>query len=717
MALPLIGLTVLTGYLLNKDNDVTASRRDVITRTNVVENDKPNGSNIYSSNMTNEADYKVFTKSTANYNAAQHPEISGILPPLFNTYGVSGNTGILAKVPASVLLAPVNAPAVQQVVDSAEMNRLNELNRRANILTSNDTAPKIEKRPMFNPVYSGIQKDFTNTSTLQSSDFKTEGMSNVNPLTGLPYETEHKNMVPFFGGVVKQNVEKLTNTSTLDLYTGKTDTFIHKKEIKPFYTLMKQDINGTPNVTNLEMDRFIPSNYKQNEKLSYEERVSAPKAGTIDNQIRTVAKSVDELRVASNPKLIYEGRTLSGQYASVRGVQAHVNKNLVDTHYENKPEMWLKTTGAIKADASRENFVLKATSREDTSNESYYGNGYSTQYTKNSQRTATASNVNDMTDSIVQDSKRQVFTNDFVRNYNPAKKSDVSDDYGKTTYTPYVTERQLNGETNQFDLNVNQSKVGVRVYTQDDVRPTVKQTTLISDNSGHLKTHDKGGMSAVDAGLQKWEAKATNKQTLINNKYIGAMKKDEGMGYTVAKYVAKTTGKEIISANSEYTGNSSAMGSAQSSKIQSTYRDPIKTRNVTSINYTGSSAPSSQNMSISRHNFNNAEINDRQETLISHERASGPQKFQISSGIDSQGAFKYTHKMQLKEGSSYRKQQDVHEFMNARLPNAITPTQSIGLQQNKKEDHSETENTRFQPDVLLSQLKNNPYNIYGPGRL
>jgi hypothetical protein len=705
MALPLVGLTVLTGYLLNKDNDATTPRRGIVTRTNVVENDKPNGSNIYSSNMANEADYQVFSKSTSNYKDAQHPEISGILPPLFNTYGVSGNTSILSMTPTSA-----NVQGVQQVADSAEMNKLYELNRRANIITSKD-APKIEKRPMFNPVYSG------NTVTLQGSDFKTEGMSNVNPLTGLPYETEHKNMVPFFGGVVKQNVENLTNTSTLDLYTGKTDTFIHKKETKPFYTLMKQDINGTPSVTTLEMDRFIPSNYKQNEKLSYEQRISAPKAGTIDNQIRTVAKSVDELRVASKPKLTYEARTVSGQYSSVRGIQPQVNKNLVDTHYENKPEMWLKTTGAVKADASRENFVLKTTSRESTSNESYYGNGYSTQYTKNSQRAATASNTNDISDSIVQDSKRQIFTHDFVRNYNPDKKSDVSDDYGKMTYTAYVTERQLNGETNQFDLNVNQSKVGVRVYNQDDVRPTVKQTTLIGDNSGHVKTHDKGGMSAVDAGLQKWEAKATNKQTLINNKYIGGMKKDEGMGYTVAKYVAKTTGKEIISSNSEYTGNSSAVASAQNYKIQSTYRDPIKTRNVTSVYYTGSSAPSSQNMSISRHNFNNAEINDRQETLISSERASGPQKFQIASGIDSHGELKYTHKMKLKEDSSYRKQQDVNEFMNARLPNAITPIGSIGLQQNKKEDHSETENTRFQPDVLLSQLKNNPYNINGPGRL
>lgn len=667
MALPLVGLTVLTGYLLNKDNDAN-SRKSVATRSGVVENDKPNGSNIYSSNVANEADYKVFSKSTSNYNNAQHPEVSGILPPLFNASGLSGNTGILTS------------KGVDQI-DSAGMNKLNEFNRRTDILVSSKEAPKIEKRPMFNPVYGSIGKELAN-NTLPSSDFKIEGMSNINPLTGLSYETEHKNMVPFFGGAMKQNVEHLTNTSTLDLYTGKTDTFIHKKETTPFYTLMKQDINGTPAITTLEMDRYIPSNYKQNEKIAYEQRVQAPKAGTIDNEIRTVAKSVDDLRVASKPKLTYEARTVSGQYASVRGIQAPVNKNLVDMHYENKPEMWLKTTGAFKADASRDNFVLKATSRQDMT-ESYYGNGYSTQYNKNSQRASTANNLNDMSDSLVQDSKRQVFVNDYVRNYNPNKRSDVSDDYGKTTYKPPTTQRQLNGETNKFDVNINQSKMGARVYNQDDARATIKQTTLKGDNSGHMRTHDKGGMSAVDAGIHNWEAKSTNKQALINNKYIGGMKKDEGMGYTIAKYVARTTGKEIISSNSEYTGNSSVVSSLQSS----------------------------------RHNFNNAEINDRQEVLISSERASGPQKFQISSGVDSHGQLKYTHKMELKEGASYRKQQDTKEFMNARLPNTITPVQSFGLQQNKKQDYSETENTRFQPNMLLSQLQNNPYNINGPSRL
>ena len=699
LALPLVGITVLTGYLLNKDESSVTPRSTQVTRTDVVKNDIPNGLNIYHSNKVNEANNEVLQKSLANYKDAETPSVTAMLPPLFNTYGASGNTSILTNEAVKGAGAGTNVIAGAGT-SSSEMNKINEMNRRINVL-DNKKEIGITNRPMFNPIYPSAQPQ---TGT---SDFKSEidSQNTVNPLTGLPYETNHKNMVPFFGGSIKQNVEKLTNTSVLDLYTGKTDSFIHKKETKPFYTLMKQDINGTPSVTlNTDMDRYIPSNYKQSEKPFYEERFAKPKAGTVENDIRVYGKTPEELRVASNPKLTYEGRTLSGQFMSVRGIQSQVNKNLVDTHYENTPDRWLKTTGAITGESSRDNFVIKPTSRQDTT-ESYFGNGHAAQQVKSSQRVVNEKDITEgssVPDSIVRESTRQSYSTSFIRNYNPVKKTDVSDDYGKNTYTPYVTERELNGETNQFQLNVSKQTLGVRMHHQDDVRATIKQTTLSSDNSGNMRTHDKGKMTAVESGLQNWEAKATNKQALVNNKYIGAMKKDEGMGYTIAKYIAKTTGKEIISANSEYTGNSSA--AAKNAKIYSTYQDPIKTRNVTSVHYTGSSAPVSRQDAASRQNYNNAEINDRQETLLINERPSGPQKFQISSGVDSQGTFKYTPKMQLKEESSYRKQQDMNEFLNSKLPHLTTPLENIGLTENRKETQSEVENTRLQPMLIRNQL-------------
>jgi hypothetical protein len=713
LTIPIIGATLLIGALLNNEK---SPRSDISIRNDVIKNDIPNGANIYSSNAAAEADHEVLQRGIQNYKDAQDPAMTNILPPLFNTYSVNGNTNVLTYNSQDPSASYVN---------SNKMNKINELNRRINILETS-SQPDVTNRPMFNTnvLHNKLIVSNEDDKTLANSDFikdNDNSKSNLNPLTGLPYSVEHNNMVPFFGGNVKQNVEPLANVSKLDIYTGNKDTFQHKKEIKPFYTLMKQDINGTPSVTNnIDMSRYIQSNYKQGEKPFYEERVSAPIAGTIQNKIRNYGKSVDELRVASKPKLSYEGRTISGQFANIRGVHAPVNKNLTNTYYENTPDRWIKTTGAVTGEVARENYVtnFKDTKRQITSTDSYYGPGKSVSSLKEMQRTVNANDINNIPktfDSIVQETNRQSLDADYIRNINTSFRSDDKYDYGKSTYTAYVTERQITGETNQFDLNVNKENTGNKMYYQDKAKGTIKETTLIHDNSGHIKTSfDKGSSLAYASGVQNWDAKATNKQVLVNNKYIGIASKEEGMGYSVANYVAKTTDKEMLSNNS-YTGNG-GNETLQNPSIYSTYKDPIKTRNVTSINYTGNSAPTTK-YTMSRNDYNNAEINDRQESLLLNNRESGPNIYQIASGSDSQGQFKYTEKMALKEESSYRRLQDTEEFINPALSKVPYQIKDLGIFENKKETQSEEENNRLVSELYSVQLKDNPYFINGPNRI
>lgn len=648
--LPIIGLTGLLGSYLTKNN---TERRNLSIRNDIIENDKPNGSNIYSSNMVNEAEQLVLQKATDNYNASNNPSITNVLPPLFNTYSVSGNKDIM--------------------IDSYDMNKINELNRRNNILETTQ-APPITSRPMFNPVLFVSNDDNKDN---KFSDFTNEN-SEINQLTGLPYDKAHNNQVPFFGGTLKQNVEKLTNVTKLDMFTGSSDTFVHKKETVPFYPLVKQDINGTPMITvNTDMSRFIQSKFKQDERPFEQARVSAIKSGTIENPIRSYGKSVDELRVASKPKMTYEGRTISGQYMNVRGVQPKLNKNKVDTYYENTSDRWNKTTGAIVNESARQNFEtnFKETNRQDTSNESYYGPGQS-MYNKDSQR---MSLIPGGFDSEVKEPIRQTLKIDTVRNFNTNNRKD--DEYdGKSSYRVYDTERHITGETNKFDVNVNMQNKGNRIYLQDDAKGTIKETTSENKNKGYIKTtFDKGSIGAFDKGLQNWDAKVTNKEIYVNNKYIGIADKNEGMGYSIANYQAKTTGKETI--HSSYYGNNSNSG--------------VKT-------------------TMSRFNYNQAEINDKKEILVSNNRSSGPNKYQISSGMDNQGAQKYTENMKLKENQSYRRSQDVNEFLNPLLPKIISQSNQLGVIENKK--HS-NESDRLQPSFVLNQLKNNPLVINGPNRI
>lgn len=48
-------------------------------------------------------------------------------------------------------------------------------------------------------------------------------------------EFRHNNMVPFYGGSVKQNVRAAANVSMLDSFTGSGDTQIKKREVEQMF--------------------------------------------------------------------------------------------------------------------------------------------------------------------------------------------------------------------------------------------------------------------------------------------------------------------------------------------------------------------------------------------------------------------------------------------------------------------------------------------------
>ena len=707
MELLILGGIIFGGMTLNKKS---TRQNNVNKRESVIQNDIPNGSNIYTSNYANEADLQVFNKSSQNYIDAQDPKITGILPPIFNTYGVNGNKNVSGSGEFKMLNSPLNT------LSGADMNKVNEINRRMNIVDSKST--NIVDRPMFsseigNGIIANTEGSLINENV--GIPFNKNKNDNVNPLTGLPYESAHKNMVPFFGGNVKQNIETLTNVPLLDLYSGNTDTFKHKKEIGSFHTLQKQDIHGTASITvNTDLNRYIPSNFKEGEKPFYPELVAAPISGTIDNKIRNYGTSVDQLRVASKPKLSFKGRTIAGQFMNTRGVHAEVKKNLVNTFYEQTPDMYLKTTGLIKANEVRERFSMKPTERQDYTDELLKGPSYHRTFNKTIQRTVLQNGKTENFDSIVKESSRQNldYQQEFLRNVDGPEKH--SNDYGKKGYTPYITERSLD-RTDQYDLNVNSQKRGTQIYNQDLPKNTIKQTTLIGDTSGFIKsTFDKGSSEAYNEDIQHWSAKHTQKELLVNNKYIGNIEKPIGMGYNIANYDAKTTSKETTMLE-DYNGISD--GLLLHPEIYSTYKNPIKTRNVVSVDYTGSSAPVSRKDTMSRNDYNNAEINDDKEILLMNSRPSGPNIYQIDAGVDALGKFKYTENMALKGESSYRRLQDVDEHLNAINPYLTTPLQNLGIIENKSQDLSEITNKNITPQYINNQLSNNPYFINTQGKI
>lgn len=651
LTIPLIGLTALAGYFFSKDGK--NARNTEVPRNQIEKFDKPNGSNIYTSNVVKEANDEILQRSLENYKLAKNPSETGVLPPLFNAYSSVGNDTILYQ------------DALPTSFSSSEMGKLNDLNRLENVLEKE----KIEtnKLPMFRN-YMGTEINDENTYSLSLPYENTE----INLLTGKPFEKNHKNMVPFFGSNVKQNMEMFSNQSLLDNRTGNTSTYKHKQEIESLYDKKPENIYGNPVFSSqVNKDRYIPSLYRQNERPIEPEKISAPIAGTFDNNIRPVFKDVNELRPGNRPKESYKGRTLSGKMGETRGIQAKVSKNRPDTYFEN--EHRFAGPGEYVAPKIREDYStnMKNSSRQ-SYNIEYYGSGFNSSLVENKPGLSTVDNSAEI-EAYFQEPKRFNFENDYNRNMSGTIIQNHSEhDYGRSALNVPESERASTGIQTHL-LNANDKTRGVRLKLQDNAKTTLKQTTIKTDNYGGVNnsTLNFGANAPYNLGISQVDAKTTHKETIVDNKYKGQIHKNNGMGYVVNKYDAKTTGKEIVTeASKDYISN-----------------------------------PKYTNQSESRDKFKNAVIRDDKQDVLMGERTRGPQKFQIASGKDSQGEIKLTENMLLKEKQDRREKiQNEYKF---------TPSKDqIGMIVRYRDDNEDVDTiNRIQPELIHYQLQDNPYSI------
>jgi hypothetical protein len=337
--------------------------------------------------------------------------------------------------------------------------------------------------------------------------------------------------------------------------------------------------------TSVDIDRYIPSLYKQNDKPFVEERIAAPISGTIDNNIRPSFKDVNELRVANKPKESYDGRTIAGQRGEVRGVQSKAFKHRPDTYYEQTQDHLLKTTGKyINAKADEDYLTnLKHTSRQDYNLE--YMGGAIGEVSQTTQRTRLMNSddlIPEKEERLVQMPKRMNFENDYIRN---ATGNKSVNDFGKSTLVNYDTQRGNKGQI----INRGRSSMGFKTALADSAKATMKETTLKVDNSGNIRTtFDVGKSAAYRSGVSGLDM--------------------------------KTTQKEIISENSAYTG---IAGSSEhrNTKVYETYFNPEKVRNAVLVeNYT--SNPETFQIGAGKHAF--GEIKSTENLLIKEEEDRRP---------------------------------------------------------------------------------------------
>ena len=211
--------------------------------------------------------------------------------------------------------------------------------------------------------------------------------ASVRSLTGNKIDTnnfKHNNMVPFFGGKIRGcGADPNVTESTLDTMQGAGSQYIRKTEQGSLFKPTKNIgfSAGAPNTTDFMRSRVNPS-LKMANVLPWEKQQVGPglnngytnnasgglNAG-MESRDSWMPKTVDDLRVATNPKQTFELTGHEGplstviKNASTKQTLGNVEKYRPDTYYSVGPERWFTTAGGNEAPTARSNTIMHEQNR------------------------------------------------------------------------------------------------------------------------------------------------------------------------------------------------------------------------------------------------------------------------------------------------------------------------------------------------------------------
>lgn len=358
-------------------------------------------------------------------------------------------------------------------------------------------------------------------------------------------DMKHLNMTPFFGSKVRQNIHTY-DESRLDNMNGSGSQQFSKKEVGQLFKPQEnmQWGHGMPSTTSFVQSRMNPSHSMNNVKPFQEIRVGPglnQKDGVLGSggfnsgmeaRDRWISKTVDELRIKTNPKVTYGGQFLGGRReVQNRGMMGKMEKYQPDTYYINTPERYFTTTGLEKAQTARSKQMLKAENRDETTGE-YFGGadqaGVEATYIPGSYAPAKRA---------VLDPDAKHITNAHAANkYNATK-----GDYGVLGYHNSVTgnNRDITGQRQPQYGAVGTFAKAVVAPLMDMLRPTRKENVI-----GNLRPTGNAGNSANHAGYVYNPAnrtKTTIREMTEQRKdhmFVNNQQESGGYGYLVNKHDA-----------------------------------------------------------------------------------------------------------------------------------------------------------------------------------
>lgn len=422
-----------------------------------------------------------------------------------------------------------------------------------------DPVPLETNRPMVEFRSDGVEED----PNYMDSKYV------VSPLSGQRIasdEYKHNNMVPFFGGRVKQNIAPSQNTATLDAYNGAGSTQLKKREVENMFETNRAPYGnpfGMEDNTDFFQSRVQDPIARNGERPFEPVHVGSgigEKFGLLGeggfqqfevNEIMR-PKDTDQLRVASNPKESYKTPVVPGAsfVATNANDPGEVRKYRPDRFYiDETGERFLVTNGSLIKGQTRPIQVMPFVTRPETS-VAYVGPGESQDF---GESYVTGSYRDPMTQQYGGTPYRNA---DMSTYYTKAVGNEMAD-YGKSSYEVRPNERSETSER-VMATNLVPADAGLVIQPfEDAARPTRRAETVGNIRGTGTPVRYEGGAPMVTVWDPKDVARTTVKEGTIYLDRPGIAGPDAAPA-RLKVYdpddIARSTQKAQLSANLSWTG-------------------------------------------------------------------------------------------------------------------------------------------------------------------
>lgn len=444
---------------------------------------------------------------------------------------------------------------------------------------------------------------------------------------------KHNNMQPYFGAKIRGSTSDFNNReSTLDNKQGYGSQIFSKSEQAP---LFKPDENvnlahGTANNSNFIQSRMNESMKMNNVTLWEPQRVGPGlnqgygsqdkngfnSGGTEGNggfnagmtsRETWMPKSVDDLRVDTNPKQTFDLLGHQGPANSMIKMQGDnnkigkVEKHNPDKFYEAGPTRWFTTTGVEQAPPIRSTQVIPMENRIDTTRE-YYGAGSNS-----------LSGNATYTESHVEESKKQNLGGLPISNASATGQNFANpNDYASQSYKLLANNRTTDQHMPEMGGVYGMAKAVIAPLL-DILQPTRKENVIGNlRESGNVN----GGPRTGHIYNEHDKTKTTNREMTtgkIDMNYVNVQGNNHRTGYQSQNYQPVQNQRDTT--NQEYIG----AGSKQGTGLRPYNAAYAQNNNV---NKTYESRPNQGSMSLFN-NHNNISMN-RDENMLKVTRQTAP---------------------------------------------------------------------------------------------